>query len=86
MRRAGLSIKLSYFFADFFVSKGWISEDEKIAYVVGLDVIFSTVAHWMIILMLGIGRNRPIEAVTYLLFFATVRRYCGGYHASTSIS
>lgn len=78
-----MSIKLSYFLADFFVSEGWISEDEKIAYVVGLDVIFSTVAHWMIILLLGIGRNRPIEAAIYLLFFATVRRYCGGYHAST---
>lgn len=78
-----MSIKLSYSLADFFVSKGWINKEEKIAYVVGLDVIFSTAAHWIIIIILGIARDRPVEAVVYLLYFATVRRYCGGYHAST---
>lgn len=80
-----MSIKLSYFLADFFVSRGWISEDGKITYVVGMDVIFSTVAHWMVILLFGIGRDRLVEAVIYLLFFMTVRRYCGGYHASTRV-
>lgn len=78
-----MSIKLSYFLADFFVSRGWIDEDGKIAYVVGLDVIFSTAVHWIIILIFGIIRNRPVEAVVYLLYFTTVRRYCGGYHASS---
>lgn len=77
------SIRLSHFFADFFAVKGWIEEDGKIAYVVGLDVIFSTALDWLTIGILGLLRGRFWEAVVYLLFFLTVRRYAGGYHAST---
>lgn len=80
-----MSIKLSYFLADFFVSRGWIDEDGKIAYVVGVDVIISSLAQILLILMLGIIRGRLSEAIVYLAFFLTIRRYCGGYHASTRI-
>ena len=78
-----LSIRLSHFLADLFVAKGWIEEDGKIAYVVGLDVIFSTLIDWMAVGMLAILRGRFLEAVVYLFFFLTVRRYSGGYHAPT---
>ena len=80
-----MSIRLSHFLADFFVAKGWIDEDGKIAYVVGLDVIFSTLIDWMAICALGLMRGRFLEAVIYLAFFLTVRRYSGGYHAPTRI-
>ena len=79
----GLSIRLSHFLADRFAAKGWIEEDGKIAYVVGLDVIFSTLIDWMSVGILAILRGRFLEAVVYLLFFLTVRGYSGGYHAST---
>lgn len=78
-----LSIRLSHFLADLFAAKGWIEEDGKIAYVVGLDVIFSTLIDWMAIGLLAMLRGRLLEAVVYLLFFLTVRRYSGGYHAPT---
>lgn len=78
-----LSIRLSHFLADFFAAKGWIEEDGKIAYVVGLDIIFSTLIDWMAIGLLAMLRGRFLEAVVYLLFFMTVRRYSGGYHAPT---
>lgn len=78
-----LSIRLSHFLADLFAAKGWIEEDRKIAYVVGLDVIFSTLIDWMAIGALGLMRGRFLEAVVYLLFVLTVRRYSGGYHAPT---
>lgn len=78
-----LSIKLSHFLADFFAAKGWIEEDGKIAYVVGLDVIFSTLTDWTVVGVLGLIRGRFLEAIIYLTFFLTVRRYSGGYHAPT---
>ncbi|MCM1040289.1 MAG: accessory gene regulator B family protein [Ruminococcus sp.] len=78
-----MSIKLSYFFADFFVARKWIREEDKIIYVVGMDVILSTTWQIMIILLLGAWRKRIIEAVVYLAFFLSVRKYSGGYHAST---
>ncbi len=78
-----LSIRLSHFLADLFAVKGWIKEDRKIAYVVGLDVIFSTLIDWTAVGMLAVLRGRFLEAVIYLLFFLTVRRYSGGYHANT---
>ena len=78
-----LSIRLSHFLADLFVAKGWIKEDRKIAYVVGLDVIFSTLIDWLAVGTLAVLRGRFLEAVIYLLFFLTVRRYSGGYHAHT---
>lgn len=77
------SIRLSHFLADSFAARGWIEDDGKIAYVVGLDVIFSTALDWLAIGILGLLRGRFLEAVVYLLFFLTVRRYAGGYHAST---
>lgn len=78
-----LSIRLSHFLADLFEKKGWIEEEGKIAYVVGLDVIFSTLIDWLAVGTLAILRGRLLEAVIYLLFFLTVRRYSGGYHANT---
>ncbi|MBD5518457.1 MAG: accessory gene regulator B family protein [Lachnospiraceae bacterium] len=78
-----LSIRLSHFLVDLFAAKGWIEEDGEIAYVVGLDVIFSTLTDWMAIGILGLIRGRLLEAFVYLLFVLTVRRYSGGYHAST---
>lgn len=78
-----LSIRVSHFLADLFVAKGWIEEDGKIAYVVGLDVIFSTLIDWLVVGTLAILRGRFLEAVIYLLFFLTVRTYSGGYHAPT---
>ena len=53
-----LSIRLSHFLADLFVAKGWIEEDGKIAYVVGLDVIFSTLIDWLVVGTLAILRAR----------------------------
>ncbi len=79
------SIRLSHFLADSFEERGWIEADGKIAYVVGMDVIFSTALDWMAIGVLGLLRGRFWEAAVYLLFFLTVRRYAGGYHASTRL-
>ena len=80
-----MSIKLSYFFADFFVARNWIKKEDKLVYVVGLDVIFSTLEKLFIVMLIGIWRARIIETIIYLLFFSSVRKYSGGYHADTRI-
>lgn len=78
-----MSMKLSYLIADFFIVRNWIKEEEKIVYVVGMDVLLSTSWQILLVLFLGIWRGRFVEAVVYLLFFLSVRQYSGGYHAST---
>ena len=45
-----MSMKLSYLIADFFIAQNWIKEEEKIIYVVGMDVLLST--SWQIALVL----------------------------------
>ncbi len=32
-----MSIKLSYFFADFFIARNWIKKEERLIYIVGLE-------------------------------------------------
>lgn len=78
-----MSMKLSYLIADFFIAQNWVKKEEKIIYVVGMDVLFSTSWQIVVVLFLGIWRGRILEAVVYLLFFLSVRQYSGGYHAST---
>ncbi|MDE5933268.1 MAG: accessory gene regulator B family protein [Lachnospiraceae bacterium] len=78
-----MSMKLSYLIADFFIAQNWIKEEEKIIYVVGMDVLLSTSWQIALVLFLGIWRDRFVEAVVYLLFIQSVRQYSGGYHAST---
>lgn len=78
-----MSVKLSYFFADFFIARNWIKKEDKLVYVVGLDVIFSTLEQSLIVILIGLWRGRLIEAIIYLAFFSSIRKYSGGYHAST---
>lgn len=78
-----MSIKLSYFFADFFIARNWIKSEDKLVYVVGLDVIFSTLEQSLIVILIGLWRGRLIETIVYLAFFSSIRKYSGGYHAST---
>lgn len=78
-----MSIKLSYLIADFFIAQNWIKEEEKIVYVVGMDVLLSSLWQIILVLFLGSWRDRLMGAVVYLLFFLSVRQYSGGYHAST---
>lgn len=78
-----MSMKLSYLIADFFIAQNWIKKEEKMIYVVGMDVLLSISWQIVLVLFLGIWRDRFPEAVVYLLFFLFVRQYSGGYHAST---
>ncbi len=78
-----MSMKLSYLIADFFMAQNWIRKEEKLVYVVGLDVLFSTLWQMTIVFLLGIWRGRFMEAAVYMLLILSVRRYSGGYHAST---
>lgn len=78
-----MSMKLSYLIVDFFIAQNWIKKEEKLIYVVGMDVLLSTSWQIALVLFLGIWRGRFVETVVYLLFFLSVRQYSGGYHAST---
>ena len=69
-----MSMKLSYLIADFFIAQNWIKEEEKIIYVVGMDVLLSTSWQIALVLFLGIWRDGFVEAVVYILFLMSVRK------------
>lgn len=57
-------------------------QDEEI-YKYGLELLISTVINLALVLFIGIIYGRFIQTILFLLEYCFVRRYAGGYHAST---
>ena len=75
--------KFSYNIAYFFVQKNVIPMDNIEIYQYGLEQIFSTVYTVATILAIAALTNHLISSVIFLIFFVSLRKYTGGYHAST---
>lgn len=69
--------------ADFFVEKEVISEDDYKIYRYGADVFIENYFMTFILIFIGGVIGKGICTITYILTFVSVRRYSGGYHAST---
>ena len=68
------------------VKNGWIKEEEKLVYHVGLDVIISTIVQTAVIWSVGrVVFHDYYLSLIFLICFATVREHSGGYHAATRI-
>ena len=53
------------------------------AYVYGLELLFSFIISTFIILMVGALFNQIISSFVFLVAFIFIRRFTGGYHATT---
>lgn len=62
-----------------------ITEEEEPIYVYGFELSISTLLSLTSILLLSLIIGHPGYALFFLLFFFTVRLFCGGYHASTYV-
>lgn len=60
-----------------------ISEEEKPIYIYGFELSISTLSSLASILLFSLIIGHISYALFFLLFFFTMRLFCGGYHAST---
>jgi len=62
-----------------------IREEDKEIVAYGLDALLSTLINLVIILALGLLLGKIADTAVFLLAFATLRVFAGGYHAKTRI-
>lgn len=74
---------LSQKLADLFVTSGAVPADDRDVYVYGLDVLISTAASVLCVLVIGIIAGRLLITVIFLACFIALRSAAGGFHAST---
>jgi accessory gene regulator B len=75
--------RLANIIADFFACKNWIPKEEHDIYRYGCEVILSFLLNVMIVLVCGAFFHALVEASVFYVVFLTMRKFCGGYHATT---
>lgn len=75
--------KLSSFLAEKMLSNGTISEDDKELYVYGLFMLLSQTIFFIIACVFGLILGCTLESIIFYIAFQFIRKYAGGYHAST---
>lgn len=78
--------RLSLEIADYLFYRRIISIDKYDVYSYGLEMIISTLAGVMLILLCGLLTNSFIYAVIFYGLFVILRMFTGGYHADSHIA
>ncbi len=63
--------------------RGIISQEWEAVYVYGFELLISFLFNTVVILTIGILLHQVVNTLLFLGIFIFVRRYTGGYHAST---
>lgn len=66
-----------------FLKKGIIEKDEQELYVYALFILISTLMLFIITCVFGLIMKCFFESVIFFIAFQFIRKYAGGYHAST---
>jgi len=69
--------------ASVFVTYGESSADDQDIYVYACELLVSTIINISLGLLISFLMGRPMEGIIFILGFVLIRRYAGGYHAST---
>lgn len=75
--------KLSKFFTNKLFVNGAISEDEQELYIYGLFMLISQLMYLTLACLLGLILGCFVESIIFYIAFQIIRRYAGGYHATT---
>lgn len=75
--------KLSERLAEKMLSSGTISDEEKELYIYGLFMLLSHLMFFVIACLFGMIINCILESILFYFAFQIIRKYAGGYHAST---
>lgn len=78
--------KLSYFFVDKLISTGAIDKDDMDLYAYGLFMLINHILFFLVASVFGLVLHCLIESIILYISFLTIRRYAGGYHATTETS
>ena len=75
--------KLSTCLTEKLLSNGTINEEDKDLYIYGLFMLISHLMFFIIACVLGLILGCVFESVVFYIAFQFIRRYAGGYHASS---
>lgn len=75
--------KLSTRLTERLLSNGTISDEDKDLYIYGLFMLFSHLMFFIIACIFGLILGCIFESIIFYIAFQFIRRYAGGYHAST---
>lgn len=70
-------------FADRLLTNGSISENEQELYIYGLFMMLSSLMYLILACFLGCILGCILESIIFFIAFQFIRKYAGGYHAST---
>ncbi|HBR02726.1 MAG TPA: hypothetical protein DD738_08950 [Ruminiclostridium sp.] len=60
-----------------------VKEEDREIYVYGFEAMLSTVVNTVIVIAIGIFAGLLSQTLVFLISFAVLRVFCGGYHAKT---
>lgn len=75
--------KLSCKIVDLLIKQSIIIKAEQELYVYGFFMLLSQIFYFIIALIFGIVFHVILESIIFYIAFQFIRRYAGGYHAST---
>lgn len=75
--------KLANFLTDRLLSSGTIPKDEQELYIYGFFMLLSNLMYLILACFLGLLSGCILESMIFYIAFQFIRRYAGGYHAST---
>ena len=75
--------KLSAHLTEKLLSNGTISDKDKDLYIYGLFMLISHLMFFIIACIFGLILGCIFESIIFYIAFQFIRRYAGGYHAST---
>lgn len=75
--------KLSKIFTDKMLANGNIDKEEQELYIYGFFVLISNLLYISLVCILGLIFQCFVESIIFYIAFQFIRKYAGGYHAST---
>lgn len=75
--------RLSNSIVKVFLEQSDISNDEEELYQYGFFILLSQILYFIITIVIGILLGIVLESIIFYITFQFIRRYAGGYHAST---
>lgn len=67
------------------VSSGYVRQEQREEYIYGLVLIINIFITDISMLLIGLAMNMVLECIGFWFFYKLLRKFCGGYHFSTSL-
>lgn len=73
--------RMSRTISSFFIDRGIIEDVDRDVYIYSFEILLSTLASFIVLIILSIISRTVPETALYLLGFVPLRQVAGGYHA-----